>query len=56
MAFIAYLPSAALLDRLDELPLPPWLAWASPVAGVIIFALGYAFFRRMTRHYSSPGN
>lgn len=56
VAFIAYLPTAALLGRLDDVPLPSWLAWASPAVGVIIFVLGFAFFRRMTRYYSSPGN
>ncbi|HEY9292176.1 MAG TPA: ABC-2 family transporter protein [Microlunatus sp.] len=56
MAFIAFLPTAALLGRLDEVPLPAWLAYASPAAGALIFVLGYLFFVRMTRHYSSPGN
>lgn len=56
MAFIAFLPATVLLDRTEGLPLPAWLPYASPAAGVIIFALGYTFFMRMTRFYTSPGN
>lgn len=56
MAFIAFLPTAALLGRLSEIPLPHWIAYSSPAAGLLIFILGYLFFTHMTRHYSSPGN
>jgi ABC-2 type transport system permease protein len=37
-AFIGYLSSAALLERLDGVPLPPWLAWAAAGAGLVVFA------------------
>jgi ABC-2 type transport system permease protein len=54
LAFIAYLPATALLGRTDELQLPEWVAWASPLAGPLIFWAGVAFFRRQSRHYDSP--
>ncbi|GAA3479443.1 hypothetical protein [Streptomyces yanii] len=36
--FIAYLSSAALLERLDGVPLPPRPAWAAAGADVVVFA------------------
>lgn len=56
MAFIAYLPAVVLLDRTDELPIPAWPAEISPCAGLLVFAIGLAFFNRMTRTYNSPGS
>jgi len=56
MAFIAFLPGAVLLGQVRTIPLPIWLCWGAPAAGPIVFGLGYAFFARMTRSYSSPGN
>ncbi|MDX2972173.1 ABC transporter permease [Kribbella solani] len=56
MAFIAYLPTAALLDRTAQLPIPAWIVYASPLGGLIVFVVGLAFFNRMTRSYNSPGS
>jgi len=56
MAFIAFLPATFLLDRADDVPLPLWLTAISPVAGVAVFSIGYLFFVRMMRRYSSPGS
>ncbi|MFG1907350.1 ABC transporter permease [Kribbella sp. NPDC048928] len=56
MAFIAYLPATVLLGRSDELPIPTWLAAASPLGGPIIFAAGLTLFNRMIRRYNSPGS
>lgn len=54
MAFIAFLPGAALLGEVHTIPLPAWLCWAAPAAGPLVFGLGYGFFARMTRSYNSP--
>jgi len=56
MAFIAYLPATVLLDRTEQLPIPAWIAAVSPVGGVVVFAIGLAFFNHMTRAYNSPGS
>lgn len=56
MAFIAFLPATVLLGRAHETPLPIWFSYLSPVVGIGLFALGYVFFTKMMRYYSSPGN
>jgi len=56
MAFIAFLPATVLLDRADETPLPLWLSYCSPLVGLVWFVLGYLFFTRMMRYYTSPGS
>ena len=56
MAFIAFLPATVLLDRADETPLPVWLGYCSPLVGLGWFVLGYVFFTKMTRYYTSPGS
>jgi ABC-2 type transport system permease protein len=56
MAFIAFLPATVLLGRTADVPLPGWLIAASPLAGLAVFALGYAFFVRMLPRYTSPGS
>lgn len=55
LGFIAYLPATALLGRVAEVPLPPWLAWAAPLAGWLLLPLSVATFHRASRHYQSPG-
>lgn len=56
LAFIAYLPVAAVLGRADEMLIPNMLVWLSPLAGVFIFAFGVSFFGFMSRFYVSPGS
>nr|WP_238355059.1 ABC-2 family transporter protein [Kribbella sandramycini] len=56
MAFIAYLPATVLLGRTDQLPIPTWLAAASPAGGLLVFTLALMFFNRMIKHYNSPGS
>ncbi|NNG34400.1 ABC-2 family transporter protein [Nakamurella aerolata] len=56
LAFMAYLPAAVILGHTDDLLVPPIVAWLSPLAGPIILAGGIAFFTRMSRWYTSPGN
>lgn len=55
VAFVAYLPANLLLDRTDELELGPWLAFGAPLAGPLLIAFAYLFWRTQLRHYSSSG-
>jgi len=55
MAFVAYLPTTLLLGRQAEVPLPPWLIAASPLAGPVLLVVALSFFNHMTRRYTSPG-
>ncbi|MEV0648209.1 ABC-2 family transporter protein [Phytomonospora sp. NPDC050363] len=56
VAFVAYLPTTVLLGRTDELGLPAWLAYLSPVVGALLFAGSYAFWHRQIRHYQGAGS
>jgi ABC-type uncharacterized transport system permease subunit len=40
----------------SDVPLPLWITAASPLVGPVVLALGYAFFIRMLRTYTSPGS
>lgn len=54
LAFVAYLPASALLERETFLPL--WTAWLTPLIGLTIFSLAIITFTRETRQYQSSGN
>jgi ABC-2 type transport system permease protein len=54
MAFMAYLPAAALLDR--ETYLPAWAGWLAPVVGLTVFSLAIWVFLRASRGYQSSGH
>ena len=56
IAFVAYVPSSLLLDRTDELTVPPVVAWLAPVVGMLWFTAAYRFWRRQIRGYQSVGN
>jgi ABC-2 type transport system permease protein len=56
LAFIAWVPGAILLDRTAELPMPAWLAWSSPLIGVVLLWLAVRLFLREARHYQSAGS
>ncbi|WP_020575902.1 ABC transporter permease [Actinopolymorpha alba] len=56
LAYAAFFPAAVLLDRTTELFVPTWLAFASPVVGLLLYAAAVLFFHRQMRHYSSPGH
>jgi ABC-2 type transport system permease protein len=56
MAFIAWIPGAVLLDRTDELPVPFWLAWTSPLLGVVLLIFASWLFLRESRQYQSSGS
>jgi ABC-2 type transport system permease protein len=55
VAFAAWIPGAVLLDRTDELPIPGWMAWGSPVVGMVLLMLAWWFFLRESRQYQSTG-
>ena len=55
LAFVAYLPATALLDRTGELSVAPVLAWCAPALGGLLFFLAYRFWRFQMRFYSSSG-
>jgi ABC-2 type transport system permease protein len=54
MAFMAYLPAAALLGR--DTYLPVWFGWLAPVVGVVAFGLALWLFVRASRGYQSSGH
>lgn len=56
LAFVAYLPASALLDRTGDLHVAAELAFAAPLVGVLTFTLAYLFWRSQLRHYSSAGH
>lgn len=56
VAFIAYLPAAALLHRTGEIPFASWLGYAAPAVGLCLTVAAYRLWMRQLRHYASPGN
>lgn len=56
VAFVAWVPAAVLLDRTDVLPFPAWLAWCTPLLGVVLMAAAWWFFLREARQYQSSGS
>lgn len=55
VAFIAFLPATVVLGHTDQLAVPAYLAYATPVVGVTLFALAYLFWRRQLRFYQGVG-
>jgi ABC-2 type transport system permease protein len=55
IAFTAYLPTIALLDRPGPALLPAWLAWWTPLAVLWVWVLGLWLWRCGTRHYQGGG-
>ncbi|HEV8229246.1 MAG TPA: ABC-2 family transporter protein [Candidatus Limnocylindria bacterium] len=56
VAFIAYLPATVLLGRTGELAIPAVFAYLAPLAGAVVFGLGYLLWRSEIRHYQSSGH
>lgn len=56
VAFMAYFPTAVLLQRTGELNVVPLLAYAAPLAGVVWLAIALWVFRREMRNYQSAGH
>ncbi|GAB4583946.1 ABC transporter permease [Nocardia sp. IFM 10818] len=55
VAFTSYLPTIALLGLPGPALLPNWLAWASPVAALWVWAAALWVWRQGTRHYQGGG-
>lgn len=56
LACLNYLPALVLLGRPDELGLPAWAPWVSPLVGPVALLLALAGFRLGTRWYQSSGS
>ena len=56
VAFIAYFPASVLLGRTAELSVAPAVAYAAPLAGVIVFGLAYLLWRHELPQYQSSGS
>jgi ABC-2 type transport system permease protein len=55
-AFVAYLPTLALLGRSDPAGLPTWLSWSGPVAALAAAAAASLLWRVGLRHYVGAGS
>jgi len=55
VAFVAYFPAAALLDRTNELIAIPWAAWIAPLIGLGLFLIALRVWNRASRGYQSSG-
>ncbi|MFI6394267.1 ABC transporter permease [Nonomuraea sp. NPDC050547] len=55
-AFVAYIPASVVLDKTATLNVEPVIAYASPLLGVVLFALACLFWGRQVRHYQSVGH
>ena len=56
VAFVAYLPSLALLGRPDPLGLPGWLSWSAVPVAVVAWIASVAVWRTGLRHYVGAGS
>lgn len=56
VAFIAYLPATVLLARTDELRIHAAFAYLAPLAGIVVFGLGYLLWRHELPQYQSSGH
>ncbi len=53
--FLNFYPTLYFLDKPDPLNFPPYAPFLSPVAGLVMFGVGMAFWRFGRRHYQSTG-
>ncbi len=56
IAFVAYFPALAILDRPDPLALPHWLRYASPIVAGAALGVAMAIWQVSVRHYRSTGS
>ncbi len=54
-AFVAYLPTIAILDLPGDTLAPTWLAWFTPVAALLAWVVAGLCWRAGTRHYQGAG-
>ncbi len=55
VAFVAWFPASALLDRTGGLIVPGWLAWLAPLVGLGAFLVALRIWHRASRGYQSSG-
>jgi viologen exporter family transport system permease protein len=56
VAFVAYIPSSALLDRTAGLSVSPIVAWGAPAVGFVWFWIAYQIWRWQLKSYQSSGH
>ncbi|MDP4146426.1 MAG: ABC-2 family transporter protein [Bacillota bacterium] len=55
-AFVNYFPCQYLLRKNDMLQYPAFFMYISPLVGVVLYLLAYAFWKFSFRYYNSTGN
>jgi ABC-2 type transport system permease protein len=55
LAFVAYLPGLAILDKTDPLDLPEALRYLSPVVAIAMLVIARILWNWSVRHYRSTG-
>lgn len=55
-AFVAYLPTLALLNMPGPPGLPSWLGWCSPAMATLTWAVALLGWRAGIRHYTGAGS
>ncbi len=53
---VSYFPLVYLLGRDNFLGWPPWVAWFTPLAGVVFWLIAVAVFQAGLRSYASSGS
>lgn len=56
VAFVAWVPAAVLLDRTEILPFPAWIAWCTPILGIVLFTAAWRLFMHESKQYQSSGS
>jgi ABC-2 type transport system permease protein len=56
LAFIAYFPASVLLNRTNELIVPSFVAYFTPLIGILSFGLAYKFWQSQINYYQSAGH
>jgi ABC-2 type transport system permease protein len=56
VAFVAWVPASVLLGRANELPFPEWIAWCTPLFGVVLMTVAWWLFLRESKQYQSTGS
>lgn len=55
IAFVAYFPALYVLDKSDDLGLPDWLRFASPLVAIVVALAARLVWENAVRHYRSAG-
>lgn len=56
VAFISFYPSQYFLQKNDFLGFNPYIGYLTPVIGIVLFYLGYQFFKLGVKNYKSTGS